>query len=121
MDWLFLLIKSNTLPGVPTTISTPFFKALICLSIGWPPYIGKTESFSCFPSLTSSSLTCIASSLVGAKISAFGDFFFPEKSALFIIAHPKAAVLPVPVWAWPIISCPSRATGILSACIWDGS
>ena len=39
---------------------------------------------------------------------------------LFSIGSPKAAVFPVPVWAWPIISCPFKATGIASAWISDG-
>ena len=33
---------------------------------------------------------------------------------------PKAAVLPVPVLAWPMTSWPSRASGISSAWIGDG-
>ena len=33
---------------------------------------------------------------------------------------PKAAVLPVPVLAWPITSKPSRASGISAAWIGDG-
>ena len=31
---------------------------------------------------------------------------------------PKAAVLPVPVWAWPITSWPASSSGI--ACSWIG-
>ena len=27
------------------------------------------------------------------------------------MGRPNAAVLPVPVWAWPITSCPSRELG----------
>ena len=34
------------------------------------------------------------------------------------IGSPKAAVLPVPVWAWPITSRPSSSAGI--ACSWIG-
>ena len=36
----FLLIKSITLPGVPTTICVPDFKDLICGPIFAPPYTG---------------------------------------------------------------------------------
>jgi len=34
---------------------------------------------------------------------------------------PKAAVLPVPVCAWPITSSPARHRGIVSLCMGDGS
>ena len=62
------IIKSTVLPGVPTTISTPLLNALICLSIGLPPYTGKMLIFINFATLFISSFTCIASSLVGANI-----------------------------------------------------
>ena len=34
------------------------------------------------------------------------------------IGRPNAAVLPVPVWAWPITSRPASSGGI--ACSWIG-
>ena len=59
----------------------------------------------------------MANSLVGAKTKAP---ILPVLTMLFNKEHPKAAVLPVPVWAWPIMSCPSIAIGIALAWIGDG-
>ena len=95
-----LLIWSKTLPGVPTTILA-LFKSLVWWWIGAPPYTATMFNFSYFDNLTNSSWTCIANSLVGANIIEPIAFLF---LMLFRIGQPKAAVFPVPVWAWPIIS-----------------
>ena len=39
----------------------------------------------------------------------------------WMMGIPKAAVLPVPVWAWPIRSSPSRAMGMAPFWMGDGS
>ena len=57
---------SMSLPGVATSISTPLFKASICTLIAWPPYIVATRMSVYLPNLRSSSVICMASSLVGA-------------------------------------------------------
>jgi hypothetical protein len=36
------------------------------------------------------------------------------------IGSAKAAVLPVPVCAWPSMSCPASSTGIVAAWIGEG-
>ena len=111
-----LLIWSKTLPGVPTTILA-LFKSLAWRWIGAPPYTATMFNFSYLVNFTNSSWTCIANSLVGANIiEPIASLIFK----LFIIGRPNAAVFPVPVWAWPIISLPERATGIASAWIGDG-
>ena len=56
------------------------------------------------------------SSRVGARMIACGPR--PRASSISIRGIPKAAVLPVPVLAWPMTSWPSRATGMKAA--WMG-
>ena len=74
-------------------------------------------------SLTASS-TWIASSRVGARISARTGWRAGEGlvlacgNSLCRIGSAKPAVLPVPVWAPPMTSRPARTTGI--ACGWMG-
>lgn len=63
----------------------------------------------CLPSSASSTATCVASSRVGTRINACIDSF---GSAFSRIGSPNAAVLPVPVLAWPITSVPESTTGI---------
>ena len=57
-------------------------------------------------------MTCVANSLVGVITKAVSFLVFKRK---FIRGIPNAAVFPVPVWAVPRISFPSKATGIASA------
>ena len=114
----FLSIRSITLPGVPTIMSVPFFNCLIWNSIDCPPYTGVILIFLPFARLFISSATWIASSLVGAKTMACTTF---PGSNLSNIGREKAAVLPVPVCACPIISfSPSNNAGIVKACIGVG-
>src|SRR3712207_5925028 len=56
------------------------------------------------------------SSRVGVRTSACTSS--SEGSTNSIIGRPNAAVLPVPVCAWPMTSCPARSSGI--ACSWMG-
>ncbi len=63
----------------------------------------------CLPSEASSLTICTASSRVGASIMAwvpaFGSIFWSN-------GRPKAAVLPVPVLAWPRMSFPVSISGM---------
>ena len=61
----------------------------------------------------------MASSLVGSSTIACS--FLTLGSTFCSSGIPKAAVLPVPVWAWPIMSLPSIATGIACACMGEAS
>src|SRR6266702_1958178 len=70
----------------------------------------------CFPRSWASASICTTSSRVGARMSARG--FFSRVSFLLCNRRVKrvirkAAVLPVPVWAWPATSFPARASGRL--------
>ncbi len=44
----------------------------------------------------------------------------PRASSISISGMPKAAVLPVPVLAWPMTSLPSSASGMSPAWIGEG-
>ena len=56
------------------------------------------------------------SSRVGVRTNAWVSSF--SGSMYSSIGSPKAAVLPLPVWAWPITSWPPSSSGI--ACAWIG-
>ena len=61
-------------------------------------------------------MTWMQSSRVGVRTSACVS---SEVGSMYCsIGRPKAAVLPVPVCAWPITSWPSSSSGI--ACSWIG-
>src|SRR5262245_49914693 len=65
-------------------------------------------------SLLASSATCTTSSRVGASTSACG----PGRLSSFQLlknGSRKAAVLPMPVWAWPMASMPVNAWGMKAA------
>ena len=72
-----------------------------------------------FASLRSSSATWIASSRVGQRMIAC--VLRLSGSIFWSIGIPNAAVLPVPVCAWPIMSFPSIWTGIAWAWIGDAA
>ena len=59
----------------------------------------------------SSSATWMASSRVGARTSAW--IWRLSVSIRSMIGMPKAAVLPVPVWAWPMTSRPASTRGMV--------
>ena len=88
--------------------------------MSWPPYTGRTL-MPCinFAKRRSSSATWIASSLVGSRTMAWS--FFTFGSTFCNRGSPKAAVFPVPVCAWPIMSLPSNTTGIAWAWIGEAS
>src|SRR5690349_9842003 len=65
--------------------------------------------------------TCIASSRVGASTSAEGFLPRSPSGSALRMGSAKAAVLPVPVAAWPTRSCPVSSAGIASLWIGVGS
>src|SRR5947209_1452191 len=81
--------------------------------------MGTTRQLRVGASLRASSATCTTSSRVGARIMAWGPGSLRSRH-LSRNGSRKAAVLPVPVWAWPITSRPSRACGIRAAWIGVG-
>ena len=79
-------------------------------------------TFSRWPYLCIASATCIASSRVGTSTSADGCFrSLPPSAMRWSIGSANAAVLPVPVAAWPIRSRPVSSAGIASAWMGVGS
>ena len=104
-----LLIWSKTLPGVPTTMLA-FFKSLAWMWIGAPPYTATIFNFSYLVNFTNSSCTCIANSLVGARIIDPIAFFTVK---LLIKGKPNAAVLPVPG------GCPYRRIPVRNLSRWE--
>ena len=87
--------RSCNLPGVATTIEACLILS-ICLLYAVPPYTVAVLSPDNLPKRYNSSLTCIASSLVGTITS---PSTLPSALMLCIIGRPNAAVLPVPVCA----------------------
>ncbi len=73
------------------------------------------------PYLTKFSLTCCASSRVGSRISDRGiRARLRPWLRMSIIGRTKDAVLPVPVWATPMMSRPIRTLGMALAWIGEG-
>ena len=114
------LDRSSSRPGVPTTTST-VASASICGSYARPPYSVTTFTSLRAAALRRSSATWMASSLVGTTTRPRGADGWPrpEVTMCCSIGMPKANVLPVPVRAWPMTSCPSSAIGKVSA--WIGN
>ncbi|MND55755.1 hypothetical protein D3C80_468460 [compost metagenome] len=113
--------RSSRRPGVATRMSVPFSSCSCCLLIDTPPTTRLI--FSGRPLAKDFRLAAIwlTSSRVGARISERVVRLsgrVPSASRRSISGRPKAAVLPVPVWARPIRSRPSRRRGI--ACAWIG-
>ena len=101
-------IRSITRPGVPTTTCAPRLILSTCGPIGRPPTI--TTVFTRPPeSFFISWETCSASSRVGARIRPW--MTRRSRSSFSSIGSVKAAVLPVPVRAWPLQSRPASASG----------
>ena len=91
-------------------------QARICRSIGSPPNVPQTETGCPSASFWSSTTICWTSSRVGARMIAWGPR--PRASSISMSGMPNAAVLPVPVLAWPMTSRPSSALGMKAA--WMG-
>ncbi|KAG1343486.1 hypothetical protein G6F61_014847 [Rhizopus arrhizus] len=98
---------------------TPRRSADSCWPYGWPPYTGSTRKPGIFDEYDwNASATWMASSRVGARIRAWG--LICCRSMLDSTGSANAAVLPVPVWAWPSTSRPSSSAGMVAAWIGDG-
>ncbi len=117
--WLY---RSSSRPGQATTISGPARSALICVRGETPP---KTTAVLIRVNLARasiSSLIWVASSRVGATISTRGSRPRTRRaSRRSSDGSANAAVLPVPVWARPRMSRPSRAAAMVLRWIGRGS
>ena len=110
-------IWSDRRPGVATTIWGRRFRALICLPMGWPPYRHTSRTPSWHTAIWRiSSVICMASSRVGARITAWTSSL--SGSMRSMMGMPKAMVLPVPVGALAMTSFPSSMGGMHPA--WTG-
>ena len=107
------LNMSMSLPGVPTIMFAPFLSSYICLSIDAPPYTVTTDSPASAASRFATSVTCSASSRVGAITIADDKSFF---SIFCIIGMRNAPVFPVPVLALTTVSLPDIITGMALSC-----
>ena len=112
---------SSRRPGQATRMSTPRRRLSICGCMPAPPKMVVTFMRRWRPYSLRLSATCTASSRVGTSTRArglrgpLGWVSFDRRCS---IGRPKAAVLPVPVWAAPSTSWPARTSGI--ACAWIG-
>ena len=93
-----LSIKSISLPGQATKMSTPRSNALNCLVYETPPYTAYVYNPSSRESGSSTLKICSANSLVGVRIREVGK---PGSACLVrsISGNPKARVFPEPVGA----------------------
>ena len=102
-------------PGVATTIWGRRFSASICLPMGCPPYRHTSRTPSWHTAMSRiSSVICMASSRVGARITACTSSL--SRSMRSMMGMPKAMVLPVPVGALAITSFPASMGGMHPAC-----
>ena len=85
-----------------------------------PPYTGHGRNCRLGASLSASSATWRASSRVGVMTMADRPLDVCGRQR-FRNGSRNAAVLPVPVWAWPITSLPARAMGITASWMGLGS
>ena len=109
-------MRSSTRPTVPTTICAPCLSWACCVRIGAPPKTATGSTPRWRPYVRSAWVTWMQSSRVGVRISACVSG--SSGSTKSIIGSPNAAVLPVPVCAWPITSRPWSNSGM--ACSWMG-
>src|SRR5581483_1207223 len=70
----------------------------------------------CWPMRSNSAQTCCASSRVGASTRPGTPLMAASTRGM-----PKAAVLPVPVCAWPMASLPARSVGTMAAWMGEAS
>ena len=114
-------MRSISRPGVATATSTPRASARTWALRDMPPSTSTVESRAPPAKARRCASICTASSRVGARISARqvpGAGRPPSPRMACRIGSPKAAVLPVPVWATPKMSRPASCGGI--ACTWIG-
>ena len=110
---------SITRPTVPTTTCAFSFSREAWSRIGAPPKTATTEIPRRSPYARSACVTWMHSSRVGVSTSAWTSM--SSGSTYSSIGRPNAAVLPVPVCAWPITSLPSSRRGMVSSWIGVGS
>lgn len=108
---------SMSLPGVATTTWAPLSNRDCCWPILTPPKMDTTRIEVYFEYFVISWVTWTASSRVGTNIkNCTGPLFLRRDNT----GKQKAAVLPVPVCAWPITSCPCKINGIDASWIGNG-
>ena len=96
-------------------MSAPSLRALICGPGFAPPTTNTALGRIILPYVLTLSTICIASSRVGTNTSTgkhFDSLRLTFLTNLSKIGSTNAAVFPVPVWATPTISFPSRNFGI---------
>ena len=86
------------------------------MRIGAPPKTATTSTPFGWPYARRACVTWMHSSRVGVRTSAWTSA--TDGSTYSMIGIPNAAVLPEPVWAWPMMSLPWSSGGI--ACSWMG-
>ena len=97
--------RSISRPGVAISTSTPSFSALTWSPICTPPISSAILRSWFLPYFSKFSATWAASSRVGSRISERGIIARRRPWArMSIIGSTKEAVLPVPVWAMPMMS-----------------
>ena len=108
--------RSNILPGVATSTSTPSFSFAICGSCSTPPKIQAETTLDPFPIFWKTPVICNANSRVGASTKQVipGVFLCFSKRVFnnSMIGITNAAVFPVPVWAIANTSSPRRIGSI---------
>src|SRR3954447_9431144 len=109
-------IRSIIRPTVATTTWAPERSCDCWERIGAPPKTATISIGRCSAKVRSAWVTWMQSSRVGVITIAWTSLF--SGSRYCSSGSPKAAVLPVPVWAWPITSWPPSSSGI--ACSWIG-
>ena len=109
-------IRSIMRPTVATTTCAPARRRGACCAIGWPPKTATTSMSMCSAYERSAWVTWMQSSRVGVITIACSSA--ESGSRYWSSGSPNAAVLPVPVCAWPITSCPASSSGI--TCSWTG-
>ena len=111
--------RSIRRPGVAISTSTPSPSALIWSPICTPPISSAIFRSWFLPYFSKFSATCAANSRVGSRMRLRGISARRRPWArMSIIGSTKLAVLPVPVWAMPMISFIISTDGI--ACAWMG-
>ena len=110
-------IRSITRPTVPTTTWPPARSCACWVRIGAPPKTATT-SMPLRLAVGAQRLRDLDAQLAGRREHERLDLVVRRDRRTRSIGRPKAAVLPVPVCAWPITSRPSSSGGI--ACSWIG-
>ncbi len=103
-------------PTVATTTWAPFRSRDCWVWIGAPPNTATISMSRCSAYARSAWVTWMQSSRVGVITIAWVSC--EVGSRYCSSGRPKAAVLPVPVCAWPITSWPPSSAGIV--CSWIG-